>query len=207
LCDYADDIVEFVRDLNSPLIGGFSMGGLIAQIVAARVPHRGLFCLAPGPAAGMLGALREALVLGRHFVEATPWRKPIQPSSWEEFRHGAANEQDEKSARDLYNLQVFESGRVFAEVYLPHLDRGHAACVHYQAVTGPVLVIGGTKDRIVPTNICRQTAARYAHGQYVEIEGADHMLTAGRFLPTVLHHLDQWIADYQLTTDRHQTQS
>ncbi|HZN80595.1 MAG TPA: alpha/beta hydrolase [Mycobacterium sp.] len=206
LRDYADDVAQLAGNLNRPLIGGFSMGGLIAQLVASRVAHRGLFCVAPAPGPGMLAPLREALVLGRHFVEATPWRKPIAPSSWEDFRRCVANEQDETAARKLHNNQVFESGRVFAEVYLPHLDHGHAARVDYQAETGPVLVIGGSKDRIVSTNVCRQTAAHYPHGQYVEIDGADHMLVAGRFVATVLHHLHEWIADNQLTADQHLTQ-
>jgi pimeloyl-ACP methyl ester carboxylesterase len=207
LRDYADDIAQLGRDLNRPLIGGFSMGGLIAQLVAARIPHRGLFCLAPIPAPGMLDPLRSALVLGRHFVEATRWRKPLPPSSWEEFRRGAANEQDERTAREMYNGQVFESGRAFAETFFPYLDRNRATRVDYQAVTGPVLVVAGTRDRVIPISVSPQTAARYTHGQYVEIDGADHMgLTAGRFLPTVLRHLDQWITDNQLATEPHHTQ-
>jgi pimeloyl-ACP methyl ester carboxylesterase len=208
LRDYADDITELARDLNRPLIGGFSMGGLIAQLVAARVPHRGLFCLAPAPAPGMLSPLREALVFGRHFIEATRWRKPWPPSSWEEFRRCVVNEQEATTARQIFNLhlQVFESGRVFAEVYMPHLDHGDAAHVDYQAEMGPVLVMGGTKDLVVPVSICRQAAARYAHGQYVEIDGADHMLVGGRFLPTVLQHLDEWIAANRLAIQSQHTQ-
>src|SRR6516165_6884949 len=57
LREYVADLTDLTRTLDTPLIGGFSLGGLIAQLVAARTPHRGLFCLAPSPAPGMRGPL------------------------------------------------------------------------------------------------------------------------------------------------------
>ena len=51
LREYADDIAELVQGLDRPLIGGWSLGALVAQLVAARTAHRGLFCLAPSPGA------------------------------------------------------------------------------------------------------------------------------------------------------------
>lgn len=63
----------------------------------------------------------------------------------------------------------------------------------YRALTGPVLVTGGTRDRMISTEVPRQTAARYANGKYVDVEGADHMQIFGPFLPLVLRHIDQWI--------------
>jgi len=206
LLDYAADIADLTRGLDTPLIGGFSLGGLIAQLVAARTPHRGLFCLTPSPGPGMRLPFSGVRVLGRHFLQAAPWRKPLPPLSWEVFRRSVANEQDEQTAREMYNGHLlFESGRAYSEIGFPYLDRGRAARVDYRAVTGPVLVIGGTRDRLGSTNILRQTAARYAHGQYVEIDGADHMLTGGRFLPVMLRHLDQWLADNHLASEPHRT--
>jgi pimeloyl-ACP methyl ester carboxylesterase len=199
LRDNTADIADLTRRLDTPLIGGSSLGGLIAQLVAARTAHRGLFCLAPAPGPGMLGPLWSALTFGRHFLQATPWRKPVSPASWEVFRRSVANEQDEETAREMYSGHLlFDSARAYSEIFFPYLDRGRAARVDYGAVTGPVLVIGAARDRIISTNICKRTAARYAHGQYVEIDGADHMLTGGRFLPVVLRHLDQWTADNHL---------
>jgi pimeloyl-ACP methyl ester carboxylesterase len=43
LGDYSDDLVGFVNSLDSPpLLVGHSMGGLLAQLVAARTRHAGL---------------------------------------------------------------------------------------------------------------------------------------------------------------------
>jgi len=62
LRDYTDDLVAFVNSLDSPpLLVGHSMGGLLAQLVAARTRHAGLVAACPGPAAGILGATRTTL--------------------------------------------------------------------------------------------------------------------------------------------------
>ncbi len=40
---------------------------------------------------------------------------------------------------------------------------------------GPVLIVHGTKDRIVPVSCSRRAKEVYKHCEYVEIEGAGHM--------------------------------
>ena len=56
LRDYTDDLVAFVSSLDSPpLLIGHSMGGLVAQLVAARTRQAGVVAACPGPAAGIFG--------------------------------------------------------------------------------------------------------------------------------------------------------
>ena len=45
------------------------------------------------------------------------------------------------------------------ESAIPWLDRARAARVDFSAVAGPVLVIGGGCDRIVPGRLARHVAA------------------------------------------------
>jgi pimeloyl-ACP methyl ester carboxylesterase len=68
------------------------------------------------------------------------------------------------------------------------------AVVDFAAVTTPVLVIGGECDRIVPTGVARQTAAKYQQGTHVEIPRSDHMVFSGEALPVTVGHIDDWIA-------------
>ncbi|HJT90644.1 MAG TPA: alpha/beta fold hydrolase, partial [Mycobacterium sp.] len=186
----------------SPLIGGCSLGGLIGQLVAASTPTRGLFCLAPAPVAGIRGPLSALRVFGHHFLQGAPWRKPLRPPTWKAFRRVEAAAQDEATAREMHSGHgLFESGRAYCEIVFPFLDRGHATRVDHSAVSVPVLVVGGTRDRLTSPRVCRQTAARYSRGEYAEIEGADHMLTGGKHLPTVMEHLDRWIHVNRLAHD------
>ena len=66
--------------------------------------------------------------------------------------------------------------------------------VDFAAITGPVLVIGGAADRIVPTRLGRRCAARYRNGAYAEVPGSDHLVFHGDALLVTMNHIDDWIA-------------
>ncbi|MGB9222947.1 alpha/beta hydrolase [Mycobacterium sp.] len=61
LRDYTDDLVALVNSLDRPpLLIGHSMGGLLAQQVAARTRHSGVVAACTVPAAGILGSTPTA---------------------------------------------------------------------------------------------------------------------------------------------------
>ena len=74
LRDYTDDLVRFVNSLDSPpLLVGHSMGGLLAQLVAARTRHAGLVAECPGSAAGIFGTTPTNMRMSLPaFLTATP---------------------------------------------------------------------------------------------------------------------------------------
>src|ERR1700689_5553200 len=98
LRDYSDDLVTFVNSLDSPpLLVGHSMGGLLAQLVAARTHPAGLVAACPGPAAGILGASRTSLrATLPHLLRPRPWTKPWRLPTFEQFRRWAANTQTDE---------------------------------------------------------------------------------------------------------------
>ena len=207
--DYTDDLVALVDSLDSPpLIVGLSLGGLLAQLVAARTRHAGVVAACPIPAAGFITSSSGAIaaisnpttlggvgsVFGRHYLQPRPWAKPLYPTTWERFRRWGANAQTEEVARELFADFVCESGRAYCEIVFPYLDGGKATTVNFAAVTTPVLVIRGECDRLVPPQVARWTAARYQRGTYVEIPRSDHLIFFGEALPVTMGHIDDWIA-------------
>jgi pimeloyl-ACP methyl ester carboxylesterase len=196
LRDYTDDLVAFVNSLDSPpLLVGHSMGGLVAQLVAARTRHAGLVAACPGPAAGILGATRATLRMSMpHLLRPRSWTKPWRPPTFEQFRRWIANTQTDDIARAIYDGLVCESGRYLWELLLAVPKLSKAAVVDFTAVTAPVLVIGAESDRIVSAGIVRRTAARYRHGTCVEIPRADHMVFSGAALPVTMRYIDDWMA-------------
>ena len=46
----------------------------------------------------------------------------------------------------------------------------------------------------MPAGVVRQTAAKYQHGNSVEIPGSDHMVFSGAALPVTMGLIDDWIA-------------
>ncbi len=196
LLDYVDDLSETVRAFDAPpLIIGSSMGGLLAQLVAARNPHVGVILLAPAPAAGMFGLYPSIMkIFIRHFAQTNFWRKPLMPE-WETFRWGVANEQNEADARKFFDTLCAESGRAYAEMALWFLDRRQASRVHTQSIGGPVLVFGGGKDRVIPERIARLTAERYENGSYVRLPKSDHMMMMGAQLGNTMRYIDAWLGE------------
>jgi pimeloyl-ACP methyl ester carboxylesterase len=204
LRDYTDDLVTFVNSLDSPpLLVGHSMGGLIAQLVAARTREVGLVAACPGPAAGTTGGTRTSLRMTvPHLLRPRSWTKPWRPPTLEQSRRWIANTQTEDSAREIYDGFVCESGRYLWELLLAVPKLSKATVVDFAAVTAPVLVIGAEYDRIVPASIVRRTAAKYQHGTWVEIPRSDHMVFSGAALPVTMSYIDDWMARNHVFADR-----
>ncbi|WP_406817504.1 alpha/beta hydrolase [Mycobacterium sp. M23085] len=196
LRDYTDDLVTFVDSLDSPpLLIGHSMGGLLAQLVAARTRHAGLVLACPAPAAGIFGTTRTNLRMSLPwFLRRRPWAKPVQPPTPQQFRRWVANTQTDDIADEIHEGLVCESGRANWEMLLAAVKLSDATVVNFAAVSSPVLVIGGEYDRIVPAGVVRQTAAKYQHGTYVKIPLSDHMVFSGAALAVTMGHIDDWIA-------------
>jgi pimeloyl-ACP methyl ester carboxylesterase len=198
--DYTDDLVALVDSLDSPpLVVGLSLGGLLAQLVAARTRHAGLVAACPSPAAGIYAATLSTLrsvasIFGRHYLQPRPWSKPVYPTTWQRFRRCIANAQTEETAREFFAPLVCDSGRAYCELVFPYLDRGKATTVNFAAVTTPVLAIRGECDRLVPPQVAPKTAARYQRGTYVEVPRSDHLVFCGEALPVTMGHIDDWIA-------------
>src|SRR5208337_3557372 len=142
LRDYTDDLVAFVNSLDSPpLLVGHSMGGLVAQLVAARTRQAGLVAACPAPAAGSFGATPTGLrLLLPYLLRPRPWTKPCRPPTFEQSRRWIANTQTEDIAREIYDGLVCESGRYLWELLLAVPRLSTATVVDFAAVTAPVLV-------------------------------------------------------------------
>jgi pimeloyl-ACP methyl ester carboxylesterase len=198
--DYADDVAALVDSLESPpLIVGHSLGGLVAQLVAARTRHAGVVAATPAPAAGVFATYPGTLrIFGGHYLRWRPWTKPLYPCSWKVFRRYITNTTDEATAREKYAELVCDSGRVYCEMAFWFLDREKATRVDFAAVTGPVLAIGGRHDRTVDRRVARATAARYARGSYLEIPDSDHLVFHGNALPVTMVRIDEWMAQQQV---------
>ncbi|OBJ16075.1 alpha/beta hydrolase [Mycobacterium colombiense] len=204
LRDYVDDLVEFVGSLEAPpLLVGHSMGGLLAQLVAARTRHTGLIAACPAPAAGIAGSTPANRRMSMPwFLRLRPWAKPVPPPSFERFRQWVANTQSEVTAREIYDGLVCESGRAQCEMLLAVLKLSKATYINATSVNTPVLVIGGECDLIVPAGVLRQTGAQYQHADVVHIPKSDHMIFSGDCLPITMSHIDEWLTKNQLLPRR-----
>lgn len=144
LSDHVNDLVTFVDSLEpKPLLVGHSVGGLLAQLVAARTRHRGLIAARPAPAPGIAGSTSPNMRMSMPwFFRLRPWARPLPPPTFERFKQWVANTQSEDTAWQIYDGLVCEFGRAQCEMLLAVFKLSKATYVRTTAINTPVLVMG-----------------------------------------------------------------
>ncbi len=179
LLDYAADLeAELDAMTGPPILMGHSMGGMLAQMLAARRPARALVLLSPMPPQGINVLSPASLRMFRTtLVRWGFWRRPTRPA----FPAAAASMLGELPAgerRAVYDRLVHESGRAACETGFWFLDPHRAKYVDTAQIRVPVLVVAGSRDLLHPPAMMRWVAGRYApRSTYKEFAGSGHWLT------------------------------
>ncbi len=161
LADYVAALVAEVEALGSlPVILGHSLGGLLAQLVAARTGAAGLILLAPAPSAQTLRpSLAQAMTLGRVTLGWGWWKKATRIDA-AAARAGVLNGVPDAEAEAALAELTWDSGPVLAQIAAPFLDRDAGSRVDYARLTMPALILFGMADRIATAATARATARR-----------------------------------------------
>jgi len=178
LTDYADDLETLLEKIGRPaFLIGHSMGGLLAQMLAARRDVAAIACLAPSPPYGVLPstpfevASAQALYFAGDF-----WSKPLKPERWIAAAN-ALDMLDEKERERVFSRFVPESGLATFEIMQWPFDTRRASSVAAANVTCPVLCVVGAKDRVNPPGTVRLIARRYRDlATFEEIPNHSHWL-------------------------------
>jgi len=177
LLDYAADLEEEIAALeHPPILVGHSMGGLLAQMLAARREVAALVLLAPSAPWGVPPTtLFEIGAAQAMHLHPGYWNKVLEPSRDIALAHSL-----DKLPRHMRDA-VFagfcaESGRATFEIMNWGLDMTRASEVDASAVTCPVLLLTGGEDRINPPTTVARIAARYANAEHVVFDGMGHWL-------------------------------
>lgn len=178
LLNYADDLEAEIRALGCrPFVIGHSMGGALAQILAARGVTRGAALLASAHCAPVWAFdINLIRIFGRILMRREFWKEPQLPS-YELMRWAALNVFEEQEARDLYASLIPESGRSLFELAFWYLDRNRAALVDAEKVSCPLLFITGAQDRLTTPRLGARTARYYGPKARFELKpGHGHWL-------------------------------
>ncbi|HFI0251864.1 TPA: alpha/beta fold hydrolase [Streptococcus suis] len=194
LTDYVEDLVSLVESLEEPpLLLGHSLGCLLAQMVAERTPVAGMILMGPAPTADIL-ALYPTMLASflPHFLRWGFWKRHMPPYKKAFFNY-CLNAQDPEIKEGLYQGLVPESGKVYTQMAFPFLDKSRAAYVDFSKMTGPVLIITGSEDKMTVSAIARKTAQNYKDSILISLTGADHMYPIGKFQDKTLSVIHAWL--------------
>ena len=178
LADYIADLEEEIRALgDAPILVGHSMGGLLAQQLAARVPVRALILLAPSPPWGVPPTtLFEISAAQTMHLHPGYWNMVLEPSRDVALAH-SLDKLPRHMRDDVFGRFVPESGRATFEIMSWGLDLNRASGVDADAVTAPLLFLTGSEDRINPPSTVARIAALYKERATAEVlDGMGHWL-------------------------------
>jgi pimeloyl-ACP methyl ester carboxylesterase len=178
LLDYADDLAALLKIIGEPaFLIGHSMGGLLAQMLAARCDVRAIACLAPSPPYGIMPSTHFEIASAQAlFFAGDFWNRPLKPDKW----IAEQNSLDllSPSERDaVFAKFVPESGLATFEIMQWALDTKQASMVDAAHVTCPVLCVAGTRDKVNPPGTVYNIAQRYKKlATFEELPNHSHWL-------------------------------
>ena len=172
--DYRAFLETYIRQQNfpqPPILIGHSMGGLLAQQLAATVKPFALVLLTPASGRGILAlSLSNIFAFIKVLLSWGWWRTAHKPSP-ERARTSLYNGVAPAHQDRIYKLLCAESGRAVFEIGFWPLDRARATAVDHTAVQCPVFVVSAGKDKLTPPGVVQKVADRYpgaAHRYYAE---------------------------------------
>lgn len=187
IADYTRDMTTFVAGLDeTPIILGHSMGGIIAQKLAAQGLARALVLVASGAPWGILPSSDEERAVGTGLMSAGAfWTKTLQPVFEVATNDSLAN-LDPASQHRVFGRLGAESGRALFELFFWMFDNNHTTEVDTESVTCPVLVIAGARDKVIAPATGRRIAELYGsratfhlsepHGHFLLLESGWEVL-------------------------------
>lgn len=193
--DYVEYLASFIKQFDRPpILVGHSMGGLLAQLVAARMPCENVILLSSAPPAGINPWSWTSLrTFGKNLFLFPLWRKVTQ-LGMSNIRYGIAQTQSDAIQSDILRQATYESGTASLQIGFGSLLASSPTRVEVEKINCPILIVSGTEDRITPIKIQQQIADRFpGQAELVAINGACHWTIGGSYFPQIESSIFNWL--------------
>lgn len=196
LVEYYANIIKSLP--QKPIIIGHSFGGALTQLLMDR--NLGLAGIAID-SAGTKGIVAAAYptttkAIARLFL--APWKKTFM-MSLKEFKYGFVHNLPEADQKRAYTEHVVpETTRIFFQsAAAPFSSKSPAAVNYNNGNRGPLLMIAGEVDRIVPAKMVRKNFGFYNQDsgsvtEYKEFAGRSHWIIAQPGWEEVADYIEGW---------------
>jgi pimeloyl-ACP methyl ester carboxylesterase len=194
---FLEDYVRRQDFAQAPVLVGHSMGGVLAQQLAARIKPFALVLLTPAAPAGVFGLRPSNLVSFTPVVARWGWWRRPQKLSFGSSVRRAFNGVPPEKHRALYQGLVEESGRAVFELGFWFLDRARAAAVDAAAITCPVYVVSAGDDRLTPAPVVRRVAALYPQASLRHYPGRGHWVLDDADTDEMTAEIANWLQGHE----------
>jgi len=194
MADYRAELEAFLETVPPrPVLLGHSMGGVLAQQLAARGLTRALVLVAPAPRSDILPPTEAEKKLDQDLIGLGQFWKSVINPDFDLARIYTLNRVPEAEQRAVFDRFGPESGRAFFEMFFWMFDRTRATAVDTDAVTCPVLCLVGADDKIVSPQTARETVKPYRDAKFWELDGHGHMLVLEPGAEDIARRIADWI--------------
>ncbi|HEX6861082.1 MAG TPA: alpha/beta hydrolase [Caulobacteraceae bacterium] len=171
MSDYAREVADLCdAQAEPPILIGHSMGGLVAQLAAARTKVSALVLLAPSPPWGVASSSMEEAISAMSLYALGPyWMQAIDPD-YALAKLYSLDRIDRDARKAIFARMTPESGRALWQTLNWWLDPFMTTVVPPGAIGAPVLAVAGGRDVIHPPATVKQTAARLSADFQVQRE-------------------------------------
>jgi pimeloyl-ACP methyl ester carboxylesterase len=180
--EVAEHFEQIIRGLKKkPALIGHSFGGLIAQILAGRGLAAVTVAIDPAPFRGVLPLPISTLKSAWPVLHKPSNRNRAVPLTFDQFRYAFGNAVSEDEAKELYEkFAVPASGKPLFQSGAANLNPWTEAKVEKNSERGPLLILDGEKDHVVPWAI--------AHATFKQQEG-NNLVTEIEKIPDTGHSI------------------
>jgi non-heme chloroperoxidase len=178
LADYVSDLSAIINGLGEPpVILGHSMGGLLAQLLAAKGLAQAIILLTPAPPWGLLPSSENEIAAAMGLMSVGPFWGQTLDAAFEIAAENSLNCLSPAGQGEVFAKFVPESGQALFESLFWMFDLGRASYVNAVNVDCPVLVIAGGRDKVISPATARNIADKYRDlATYLEFDDMGHML-------------------------------
>lgn len=194
--DYVQAARDFIAAQNfsqPPVLVGHSMGGLIAQILAAQIQPAALVLLTPAAPRGINALLPKLLGVGLPLFSKPGFWKRAHALTPERARRYAVNGLHTSHQERIISSFVHESGRAASEIVFWWADSHKSTTVDASKVQCPVYVLSAGKDFLTPASMVKKIAARYANHTYRHWPERSHWVVDDLDTEDMVHEIDGWL--------------
>jgi len=181
IADHFDAIIQGLK--KKPAVIGHSFGGLMTEILAGRGLNAVSVAISPAPFRGVLPLPISSLRSAAPVLKNPGNRNRAVPLTFEQFHYAFANAVSEEEAKELYEkFAVAAPGEPLFQAAAANLNPWTEDKVDTKnPVRGPLLILAGELDHVVPYSIAKASFKREKKNkdvtELVKIPGRGHALT------------------------------
>ena len=182
--EVADHYAAIIGRLNEkPVVIGHSFGGMLTHILAGRGLSAASVAIDPAPFRGVLPLPVSALKSASPVLSNPANRNRAVPLTYEQFRYAFANPVSEDEAKQLHDTYaVPAAGAPIFQAASANLNpRTEVKVNSKNPDRGPLLIVSGEKDHVVPWAIANASYKKQKRNQGIteitDMPGRGHALT------------------------------